>query len=163
MAETDALTGLSNRRMLDRLVRTALLHAESFGIELIIGIIDIDDFKEVNDTYGHSAGDRVLITISGILAREIGKNKSSLLGRWGGEEFLFIIPNIDMEKARGRMDEILGCVEAEDFEEIGKKTISVGLTSFVSGDSADDVFKRADEALYEAKRTGKNRVCVKEK
>ncbi len=161
MADTDALTGLNNRRMIDKLVRTALLHAEAFNISLILGIIDIDDFKYVNDTYGHSVGDKVLVTIAGILKERIGKFNSSMVGRWGGEEFLFILPNITMDDAVKLLDDIRKSVEKTEFEEVGHRTISVGLTAYESSDSADDVFQRADEALYEAKGTGKNKICIR--
>ena len=163
MADTDALTGLNNRRVIDKLVRTALLHSAAFSISLVLGIIDIDDFKDVNDTYGHSVGDKVLVTISGILKKEIGRVKSSMIGRWGGEEFLFIFPNTSMDEAVKRLEDIRVLIEKTEFEEIGTKTISIGMTAFCADDTGDEVFQRADEALYEAKGTGKNKICVREK
>ncbi len=163
MAETDALTGLFNRRLLDKHVRTALIHSETFGIKLIIGIIDIDDFKYVNDTYGHTAGDNVLVIISKILNFAISQIRSAIIGRWGGEEFLFLLPNLSIEQAKEKMEEVRKMVEETDFGDIGSRTISIGMTTFVTGDSADDVFKRADSALYEAKGTGKNKICINER
>ena len=162
MADTDALTGLNNRRVIDRLVRTALLHATAFSISLVLGIIDIDDFKDVNDTYGHSAGDEVLVTIAGILKKQISTVRSAMIGRWGGEEFLFILPNLPMDECVAKLEEIRKMVEATEFEDIGNKTISIGMTSYRENDTADDVFRRADEALYEAKGSGKNKICVHE-
>ena len=163
MADTDALTGLNNRRILDNTVRTALIHAETFGIKLAIGIIDIDDFKYVNDTYGYAVGDEVLVTVAKLLDKEISKTRSAVIGRWGGEEFLFILPNLEIEEARLRVESIREKIERNDFGDIGTRTVSIGMTSYAPGDSADDVFQRADAALYEAKGTGKNRVCINER
>ena len=160
MADTDELTGLSNRRVIDQMVRTACLHAKNFNIELVIGLIDIDDFKNVNDTFGHVEGDKVLTTIADIIKTEIEKIPSGIVGRWGGEEFLFVLPNQSLEKALNKTEEIRKIVENTDFGEVGHKTISTGITLYVLNDTADEVFQRADVALYEAKGTGKNKVCV---
>ncbi len=160
MADTDPLTGLSNRRIIDQMVRTAVIHANNFKIDLIIGIIDIDDFKSVNDTYGHAEGDKVLVTIADILKSEIEKIPSAIVGRWGGEEFLFILPNLTIDSAKERIETIRHLVETADFDAIGHKTISIGMTKYVEDESADDVFQRADTALYDAKGTGKNKTCI---
>ena len=162
MADTDELTGLGNRRVIDQMIRTACLHAKNFNIGLIIGLIDIDDFKNVNDTYGHAEGDKVLKTIADILKTEIETIPSGIVGRWGGEEFLFVLPNLTMDEALDKVEEIRKMVENTDFGEVGHKTISTGLTSYMQDDTADDVFQRADAALYEAKETGKNKVCVRQ-
>ncbi len=160
MADTDELTGLGNRRVIDQMVRTACLHAKNFNIGLTIGLIDIDDFKSVNDTYGHTEGDKVLKTISEILKTEIEKIPSGIVGRWGGEEFLLVLPNVTIDEAKNKTDEIRRIIENTDFGEVGHKTISTGLTSYVLNDTADDVFQRADDALYKAKETGKNKICI---
>jgi diguanylate cyclase (GGDEF)-like protein len=137
-----------------------VLHAKNFNISLIVGIIDIDDFKSVNDTYGHAEGDKVLVTIADILRDEIGNTSSSFFGRWGGEEFLFVLPNLSIDDAYDKLEKLRKTVEKTDFGEVGHKTISIGITSYAPDDTADDVFQRADVALYEAKETGKNKTCT---
>ncbi len=131
------------------------------GIEIVLGIADIDDFKVVNDTYGHAEGDKILVAISDMLNEQIGRIPSSLIGRWGGEEFLFMCPRVSIEEARDLLDEIRQKIADTEFGAIGHRTISVGMTEFKNDDSADDVFCRADQALYEAKGSGKNRICIK--
>lgn len=160
MADTDALTGLYNRRVLDNLVRASIDYVSRTGINVVLGIIDVDDFKMVNDTYGHSAGDKVLKTISAIIKERVEKNSAAICGRWGGEEFLFLLPNMTIEEAREVLESIRTEVSETDFGEVGNKTISVGMTQFNGREKADDIFDRADKALYEAKGIGKNTVVL---
>ena len=161
MADTDELTGLYNRRMLDRLVTDAIGRANMYNIDMILGIIDIDDFKNINDTYGHAAGDLVLKTLSATMNNEIIKLPSGIIGRWGGEEFLFLAPNLNVSDVIDNIEKARQRVSSIKFEDIGNVTISLGITSFKLGDTAESIFKRADDALYEAKQTGKNKTCVK--
>ncbi len=161
VADTDALTGLSNRRVIDKVVRSTIATFKTMGIDIVLGIVDIDDFKVVNDTYGHAEGDKILVAISDMLNEQICRIPSSLIGRWGGEEFLFMCPRVSIEEARDLLDEIRQKIAETEFEAIGHRTISVGMTEFKNDDSADDVFSRADQALYEAKGSGKNRICIK--
>ena len=93
-ADTDALTGLSNRRVIDKVVRSTIATFKTMGIDIVLGIADIDDFKVVNDTYGHAEGDKILVAISDMLNEQICRIPSSLIGRWGGEEFLFMCPRV---------------------------------------------------------------------
>ena len=161
IAETDELTGLYNRRMLDRLAHDALLRANKYNLSMVVGIVDIDDFKKINDTYGHATGDQVLKTISNAMYREVEKLPSSIFGRWGGEEFLFIAPTLKLGNISENIELARQRVSSTKVEGVGIVTISIGLTEFRHGDTYDSVFARADEALYEAKSTGKNRTCEK--
>ncbi|WP_029324540.1 sensor domain-containing diguanylate cyclase [Butyrivibrio sp. AE3004] len=160
MADTDVLTGLYNRRMIQGLVKTGLEHATKYKIGVVMGIIDVDDFKMVNDTYGHVVGDDVLIRVSSIIREEIESIKGGICGRWGGEEFLFMLSNITIDESKKYVDRIRAKIAVINFEEIGKVTISIGLTEFKRTDNAETLFKRADSALYEAKNNGKNRTIV---
>ncbi len=161
MAETDALTGVYNRRMLDRLLSDAINRANKYDIKMTIGIVDIDDFKEVNDTFGHDVGDLVLKTLSKAMYEEVEKLPSGIFGRWGGEEFLFIAPTLELNKISDAFEAARKRVSSIEIEKVGVKTVSLGLTQFTPGDTIESIFKRADEALYEAKNTGKNKMCIK--
>jgi diguanylate cyclase (GGDEF)-like protein len=161
MADTDELTGLSNRRVIDKLIRTAIEHAHILNFNIILGIIDIDDFKQINDTYGHTEGDKVLVKITEIAREKIEQIHGGKIGRWGGEEFLFVLPKINLDEGKKALEEIRLAIKNQYFEGIGYRTISIGITEIRANDTANDVFRRADEALYEAKGTGKNKVCVR--
>ena len=160
MADTDALTGMYNRRMLDKLIRTGLDHVKKFDVKVVIGIIDIDDFKEVNDTYGHAMGDEVLRVVTRIIQNEIDKIDGAICGRYGGEEFLFLIPHLSLDEAIEKVEKIRAEVEETRFEDVGHKTISIGMSQYHKGDNIEQFFEHADSALYEAKGSGKNKICV---
>jgi diguanylate cyclase (GGDEF)-like protein len=161
MADTDALTGLYNRRVIDKVVRRAVGPFKTMGLDIALGIVDVDDFKSINDTFGHAEGDKVLVGISDMLKEQINKIPSSVVGRWGGEEFFFMLPKVSIDEAYKLLDEIRQKISDTKFDEVGNRTISVGMTEYQEGDTADDVFRRADEALYEAKGSGKNKICIK--
>ena len=129
-------------------------------LDMTIGIIDIDDFKLINDTYGHDAGDQVLIEISKAMYSEVEKLPSSIFGRWGGEEFLFLAPTLQAEKIFDNIENARKRVSSHNVKGIGIITVSLGITSFKPGDDYATVFKRADDALYKAKTTGKNKTCI---
>ncbi|MCR5417214.1 MAG: diguanylate cyclase [Pseudobutyrivibrio sp.] len=161
IADTDELTGLYNRRMLDKLMDTALQRAKLYNLDMTVGIIDIDDFKSINDTYGHDIGDQVLVSISSNMNQEIIKHPSCIFGRWGGEEFLFIAPLLKLEDVQDKIELARQRVSSKKLKDVGVVTLSLGLTSFKPNDTVESIFKRADDALYEAKNTGKNKTCVK--
>jgi len=160
LARVDRLTGLANRRHLEdqlaRLISGSYRHAQALGVLMI----DIDLFKAVNDSYGHAAGDEVL--------RVLGKQMAStlrgddILGRWGGEEFLALLPNTEPASAVA-VAERLRCAVSQASIELadGRSfvvTVSVGCASTTTGAPADELLAIADEALYRAKRLGRNRV-----
>ena len=161
MADTDPLTGMYNRRVLDTFVREATGRLKSLGLGFLLGIVDIDDFKATNDTFGHAEGDKVLVGISSMLKEHVTAKNQAIIGRWGGEEFLFMIPKVNVAQAVEYMDIVREKIAETGFDGIGHKTISIGITECKDGDSVDDIFRRADEALYEAKGTGKNRICTR--
>lgn len=153
---TDQLTGLYNRRHLDAVLETNSHITERYGVPFSIAIIDIDYFKHVNDTYGHQIGDYVLQTLSGILKREC--RSVDVLGRWGGEEFLIILPNTEESEAESAAEKIRKSIELFPMEHVGNKTASIGVSGY--HDNIIETIKRADEALYQAKTQGRNRVCT---
>jgi diguanylate cyclase (GGDEF)-like protein len=161
-AVTDELTGLSNNRRFRKLIDKEAERAERFDHELALIILDIDDFKKVNDTYGHLQGDEVLRMVGRVLHLESrGVDEPA---RYGGEEFAVALPETDIEGALELAERIRERIEAEPVPRVGsagtiKVTASVGVASMrVIADGADALIAAADEALYEAKRSGKNRV-----
>ena len=150
-----------NRRVIDKVVRRAVGPFKTMGLDIALGIVDVDDFKSINDTFGHAEGDKVLVGISDMLKGQINKIPSSVIGRWGGEEFFFMLPKVSIDEAYKLLDEIRQKISDTKYDEVGSRTISVGITEYQEGDTADDVFQRADEALYEAKGSGKNKICIK--
>jgi diguanylate cyclase (GGDEF)-like protein len=154
MSLTDQLTGLYNRHKLHQVFTSEINRSNRF--EEIFGIIllDLDLFKNVNDTYGHDVGDLVLKEISNILKDNI--RVSDTLGRWGGEEFLIILPQIDLEGAVVLAQKLRKEIENHQFSIVGKMTASFGLAYYRKGDDENSIVKRADEALYKAKEMGRN-------
>jgi diguanylate cyclase (GGDEF)-like protein len=125
---------------------------------LSIIIFDIDHFKEVNDRYGHSAGDYVLKTIADIVRESI--RKIDYFVRWGGEEFMIISSETNLKDVSALAERIREIIESSTFEDVGKVTVSFGVTEFRANDTEDSLIKRADDAMYEAKKKGRNRVEV---
>jgi two-component system, cell cycle response regulator len=161
MAETDELTGMPNRRSvlahLDREVR----RAARYGTPVSIVLLDLDHFKQVNDTHGHQAGDAVLIRIAGALARN--SRDTDFFGRHGGEEFLGVLSQTTLEGARLTAERIRLAVESEPIPWEGGEplnvTASLGVAAWNGdGDSEIELVARADQALYHAKDAGRNRV-----
>lgn len=158
-ARTDLLTGLVNRRELDDRFRAEKSLAERHATTFCIAIADIDHFKRVNDTYGHLAGDRILTNIAYILASSL--RTEDICGRWGGEEFLLILPHIDLDSAAVVAEKLRRAVENSHTEwedQTIDVTISLGVAAFRPGMSQEACIAAADEALYRAKSNGRNRV-----
>jgi len=158
---TDKLTGLKNRLYLDKVYAEELKRAQRYSTPFCIIILDIDNFKNINDTYGHLVGDSVLIQLSKLLSNNI--RQSDMLGRWGGEEFLIITPQTEYKAACNLAQKLRFIISKEEFESIGHLTCSFGVGVYYKGDQSIEPVKRADDALYEAKRSGKNKVCCLEK
>jgi diguanylate cyclase (GGDEF)-like protein len=160
LADTDPLTGCANRRVLDRRLREELDRARRYDQVLTVVLLDVDDFKRVNDTFGHQAGDRVLKQIAYLLRREL--RTMDFLARYGGEEFIVVLPETGGTGARLFTDRILRRVQQHNFGEAALPmtvTVSAGLATFPDDRAADDesLMKLADENLYKAKRAGRNR------
>ena len=162
MAITDALTGLSNRRYMENHLGTLMEQAASRGKPLTALVLDIDYFKSVNDTHGHDAGDDVLREFALRIRRSI--RGIDLACRYGGEEFVVIMPETDMAVATMVAERLRRRIAADPFViQQGARTIPVTISIGVAaaqgkGDSAAAILKRADQALYQAKRDGRNRV-----
>ena len=159
---TDPLTGTYNRRFFDEMIVKHLALAQRHNEPLSILIVDLDHFKKINDTYGHSAGDVILQQTSGIMLSSI--RSSDMLARYGGEEFVIIMPATVTKNALEKAEEIRQQVESEHFNIITKEsppkiTISIGIASYPEhGTESDILIHAADNALYKAKRNGRNRV-----
>ena len=119
---------------------------------------DIDHFKEVNDTYGHEVGDSVLRELTRRVQNTI--RDEDAIGRWGGEEFLILVGNVSSEQATALAERIRGIVELVPFQIVGTITVSFGVTSARKDDTRKTLFARVDKALYEAKKTGRNKVVT---
>ena len=155
-ASTDRLTGVANRQCFDRELERALAlyHRHESAVALLI--IDLDYFKSVNDGHGHDIGDQVLVELAGRLVGEI--RETDVLARWGDEEFAVLLPNTDVAEACQMAERLRSRVADASFAVVGQVTISVGLAGACPGDDANTLLKRADDALYEAKSSGRNQV-----
>jgi diguanylate cyclase (GGDEF)-like protein len=159
VASIDELTQIYNRRALNHFMQQQI---DSFGSEgqIMVLLVDIDHFKHVNDTYGHDVGDMILR--EGVDRVKSFVTQKDIIGRWGGEEFIMISPYSSKEKAIEVAELILSKVEELDFEVAGHITLSGGVTILRRDDTVDSVFKRVDDALYEAKETGRNKMVFKD-
>jgi diguanylate cyclase (GGDEF)-like protein len=161
MANTDGLTGIFNRRHALMRFQEELERAKRLHRELSCIILDIDHFKSVNDTYGHLAGDEVLKEVTDCVKHSI--RSYDIFGRYGGEEFLVIMPDATLEEAKSLAERIRNAIKVHTIQDI-KVTVSLGVTHYRSSDNVvDDIIKRADECLYEAKSAGRNcmRFCTR--
>lgn len=151
---TDKLTQLYNRTKIDELFQLELSKTRRYEEPLTIVLIDLDHFKQVNDQYGHLVGDQVLQHLSLILKDNV--RSTDHLGRWGGEEFIIICPNTNLEQALYSAEKLRNVIAETDFPEVGTKTASFGVASINKDDNEDSVTKRADDCLYMAKEKGRN-------
>lgn len=158
VAITDELTGLYNRREIERRVKDALEKAKTDHRSISLIMLDIDFFKKVNDTFGHDVGDLVLKEVSAILRENINSSHGEAVGRWGGEEFFMLLPDKGMTEALTLAEKIRNSVEVHDFPKARHLTISLGVTSTDVSSNYQAIFIQADQALYQAKNTGRNRV-----
>lgn len=152
----DRLTGLYNRLKLDETFIQEMERAKRYGHPLSIILFDIDHFKQVNDVHGHQVGDDVLVAVADLLRGNIRAIDTA--GRWGGEEFLVICPETASSGGALLADKIRVAIESHHFPTVGQKTASFGVSTSTSDDDAETLTKRADDALYKAKKGGRNRV-----
>lgn len=155
-ATTDPLTGLFNRRKFNRELAMEMLRAQRYGTPLSLVMYDIDHFKNVNDSYGHQTGDRVLIDLSRFVATHIRQN--DLLARWGGEEFVIVAPGLDGAAAVRFAEKLRDAMVAIRVSGMRPVTCSFGVAQFEADDTLDEFVARADQAMYRAKIAGRNRV-----
>ncbi|NOR57945.1 MAG: transporter substrate-binding domain-containing protein [Sulfurimonas sp.] len=156
LSVTDKLTGLFNRLKLDEILLLEIEKYKRYKTKFSIIILDIDDFKSVNDIYGHDVGDHVLQKVSQVLRETI--RITDVVGRWGGEEFVVICENTNLDNAYIAAEHIRESIQNTTHDKVGKKSVSIGVAEFKLDDTLSSIFKKADEALYEAKHSGKNRV-----
>lgn len=156
LAIQDKLTGLYNRRKLDKSLAQEITRAGRYGRPLSIIMLDLDHFKEVNDTHGHPTGDAVLVETAARLRKAL--RTSDILGRWGGEEFLILCPETGLQATAGLANRLLRDYTASEFPTAGRRTASFGVATHRAGDRPEELLSRADAALYCAKKKGRNRV-----
>jgi diguanylate cyclase (GGDEF)-like protein len=157
----DALTGIGNRRMLMENLKSETARAQRMERPLTIALADVDRFKEVNDAYGHEAGDRVLTEIAQAIKAHV--RDYDLCGRWGGEEFLVIMPEIDAVDAALVVDRMRMAIAGLDLSASGARlslSASFGIAQLRPGENISDTINRADAALFAAKHNGRNRYEV---
>lgn len=155
----DGLTGLYNRREIQSQIEDALSRVDKEQFSLVM--LDIDNFKQVNDTYGHQEGDTVIVALADILRnRRIGHKQNVSSGRWGGEEFMVLLRGTDADSAAYIADLMRENFANTTFKNIRPQTVSLGVTQARQSDTVDSLCTRVDMALYKAKKSGKNRVEV---
>ncbi|WP_321370491.1 diguanylate cyclase [uncultured Desulfuromusa sp.] len=156
LAVTDSLTDTYNRRKFDEIVAAEHGHEKHGKPPFSLIMLDIDHFKKVNDEFGHSTGDEVLKCLCRLIRGLI--RQGDLLIRWGGEEFILLLPATEIDEAGPFAERVRLEVEQENFPVVGKITISLGVAQLRKGDSINALLKRVDNALYQAKQRGRNRV-----
>lgn len=157
IASRDSLTKLYNRHKFTKLYQSSYETMIERENEMSLIMIDIDNFKKINDTYGHNVGDSVIVQISQTLVENL--RNIDIICRWGGEEFVILLPTADIDNAALLAEKLRSYIEDLKVERVGKITASFGISSVVEGDDLKSVVNRADEALYLAKQSGRN--CVK--
>ncbi|MEA2111674.1 MAG: cache domain-containing protein [Campylobacterota bacterium] len=156
LATIDTLTQIDNRYSLMEQFAMEINRSKRYDTSLSIIMLDIDFFKQVNDIYGHAVGDCVLTALASLIKRNL--RESDIVGRYGGEEFIIILPGTDLEDAKQFAHRLREDVQEHSFDTIKQITISLGLVELRREESIDDVFKRVDDLLYKSKTDGRNRV-----
>ena len=159
IAHTDALTGLANRNAIQNLIPQSFEKAQKSGQNLLLGLMDVDNFKNVNDTFGHNCGDEALKLISSHLQKSL--RQGDHVGRWGGEEFLIIMMTNDPNSAENTFQRIRRSIQETPIQWEGKQiflSITLGYTEYQKSDTSDSAISRADKFLYIGKNTGKNKI-----
>jgi diguanylate cyclase (GGDEF)-like protein len=155
-AETDFLTDIFNRRKFRELLKKEIERSRRYYIPLSLISLDLDDFKEVNDNFGHKTGDYVLKELVRVIEFRI--RETDIFARVGGEEFMILSPETTLEGAKRLAEDIRLSIAEHHFEDVGHITISLGVAEYITGNSPDTFINRADNQLYKAKKKGKNRV-----
>lgn len=158
LAQKDPLTGLLNRRGMDAVFKSALALAHRSGRPLAVAMVDIDHFKRINDVHGHEVGDTVLVALARLIKKRV--RQADVVARFGGEEFVVLLPDTDLNGAEQLANLLVQAVAAHDNPPYGSVTISVGVAE-ATGEATDltELLHRADAAMYRAKHLGRNQVC----
>ncbi|MEA1049396.1 diguanylate cyclase [Lamprobacter modestohalophilus] len=160
LSERDTLTGAYNRMKFDQLLQAAISAHARYGQRFSIALCDIDHFKRVNDEHGHLAGDAVLRQFAALLQAQT--RASDALARWGGEEFVLLLPMTSVQAATTAAEKLRRAIVNDHWPVIDQLSASFGVAARTPGESADALLDRADHALYQAKESGRNRVCTAE-
>ena len=155
----DPLTGLFNHGGIKTEIQNAINIYQNGGDTISLMMIDLDNFKKINDNYGHSVGDATLKALADML-KSFAQDKHASVGRWGGEEFVTVLSGVSDDEALEYAEDLRKTVAAADFGEAGHITCSVGISQLGDDDSFDDLFNRMDKAMYSSKTAGRNRVTV---
>ena len=158
LSYTDQLTGLYNRYKVKELFEYEKNQITRYKTELSVIIIDIDFFKSINDTFGHTVGDLILLELANLLKKSV--RSSDIVSRWGGEEFLIVTPKTNLEQAGVLAEHIRQNLKIHEFSYKISITVSFGVTSFQKNDTLETIILRADEALYKAKNSGRDVVKI---
>lgn len=157
LAVTDPLTGLFNRRKTEELLKQEIERNDRYGTPFSVLLADIDHFKDINDSFGHDVGDRAIVHVTNLLTSNT--RKADLIGRWGGEEFIIILPELDANEARLAAGKLVRKISENRFD-LGKEdvgiTVSIGVAEFEPKSTVHTLIKNADRALYQAKAKGRN-------
>ena len=155
LSTTDFLTGINNRLSMQNIIDTELARTSRHGSSASLLFIDIDHFKSINDNYGHQAGDDILQAFAKLIKTSI--RKIDFIGRWGGEEFVVLCPETDIEQVIIIVRKILDVIRGHSFPVAGNIRASIGVSVSCSGDTVETLVGRADKALYNAKESGRDR------
>lgn len=158
LSVTDALTGIFNRKRFNEVLESEIRRVKRYGGVLSLMMFDIDHFKRVNDSYGHDAGDEVLVTVTSVVKQVV--RSTDLLARWGGEEFMVLCPSTGLKETADFAERIRADIEKKQIETVGHVTSSFGVATFGEFDTPETFLKRVDNALYKSKEGGRNRVTV---
>lgn len=158
MASTDRLTGAYNRTKFVNIFEAELQRFSRYQATFSVIMMDIDHFKRINDNYGHNVGDNVLVEVTSMTAKMI--RATDILVRWGGEEFVVLASSSDLGSAVSLAEKLRGAIAGHSFQSDLKVTMSFGVAEIDEDDSLETIMARADAALYESKRTGRNKVCT---
>ncbi len=157
-ATTDMLTGIANRHHMSQLLHEEIARAKRYDLPFTVMMFDIDHFKSINDSYGHDRGDEVLKEVAARVAKVL--RESDRIARWGGEEFLVLLPATELGGALELAERCRSVLSVEPFEEAGKVSASFGIALYDGAESLRTLLQRTDDALYRAKDAGRNRVEV---
>jgi|AntDeeMinimDraft_5_1070356.scaffolds.fasta_scaffold15733_2 diguanylate cyclase (GGDEF)-like protein len=157
MLNKDELTGISNRKHFKDFLNKMFTMAKRHSQPLVLLMADVDNFKEINDTYGHFEGDECLRKVAEVLTENI--RNEDLAARMGGDEFVVLLPQTQLEEAKNIADRIKKSVQEIDIKDSGSITISIGAAVIRKEDDIESFLKRADDALYKAKNNGRNRIA----
>lgn len=159
MAITDPLTGVYNHGEIETQLHNALALRQKYDDPVSVMMLDLDMFKRINDTYGHSVGDMTLKKFANIM-KDLATEDNTSVGRWGGEEFVIVCYDKDAQEVLYMAEKLRKTVEESDFPEIGHITCSIGVTELMVGDTFTEAFNRIDKAMYTSKHNGRNKVTI---